>query len=68
MIPEFEDALKKREHEFRIQTDEMSAKVLEYDLKVMVKHSGQIKHSSLFAQTRISTLTPQIITLARLFL
>lgn len=30
---EFEDALKKREHEFRLQTDEMSTKVLEYELK-----------------------------------
>ncbi|XP_052689655.1 coiled-coil domain-containing protein 57-like [Crassostrea angulata] len=29
----FEDALKKREHEFRLQKDEMSAKVLEYELK-----------------------------------
>ena len=31
---EFEDAMKKREHEFRTQVDEMNAKVLEYDLKV----------------------------------
>ena len=31
---EFEDAMKKREHEFRVQVDEMNAKVLEYDLKV----------------------------------
>ncbi|XP_033742493.1 coiled-coil domain-containing protein 57-like isoform X2 [Pecten maximus] len=30
---EFEDALKRREHEFRLQTDEMSTKVLEYELK-----------------------------------
>ena len=30
----FEDALRRREHEFRIQSDEMSAKVLEYELKV----------------------------------
>lgn len=29
----FEDALRRREHEFRIQIDEMSAKVLEYELK-----------------------------------
>lgn len=33
-LPDFEDALKKREHEFRLQKDEMSAKVLEYELKV----------------------------------
>ncbi|OWF50285.1 coiled-coil domain-containing protein 57-like [Mizuhopecten yessoensis] len=30
---EFDDALKRREHEFRLQTDEMSTKVLEYELK-----------------------------------
>ena len=30
----FDDALRRREHEFRIQSDEMSAKVLEYELKV----------------------------------
>ncbi|PVD37458.1 hypothetical protein C0Q70_00048 [Pomacea canaliculata] len=36
LTTEFEDALKKREHEFRIQTDEMSAKVLEYDLKAQL--------------------------------
>ncbi|XP_060080442.1 coiled-coil domain-containing protein 57-like [Ylistrum balloti] len=30
---EFEDSLKRREHEFRLQTDEMSTKVLEYELK-----------------------------------
>ncbi|KAK3090504.1 hypothetical protein FSP39_012356 [Pinctada imbricata] len=29
----FEDALKRREHEFRLQKDEMNAKVLEYELK-----------------------------------
>lgn len=29
----FEEAMRKREHEFRIQADEMSAKVLEYELK-----------------------------------
>lgn len=34
ILPDFEDALKKREHEFRLQKDEMSAKVLEYELKV----------------------------------
>ena len=34
MSAEFEDAMKKREHEFRVQVDEMNAKVLEYDLKV----------------------------------
>ena len=33
-VSEFDDALKKREHEFRVQIDEMNAKVLEYDLKV----------------------------------
>ncbi|XP_076459611.1 coiled-coil domain-containing protein 57-like [Babylonia areolata] len=33
---EFDDALKKREHEFRIQMDEMNAKVLEYDLKAQL--------------------------------
>ncbi|XP_021344290.1 coiled-coil domain-containing protein 57-like, partial [Mizuhopecten yessoensis] len=30
---EFDDALKRREHEFRLQTDEMGTKVLEYELK-----------------------------------
>nr|KAG5704183.1 hypothetical protein BaRGS_009713 [Batillaria attramentaria] len=33
---EFEDALRKREHEFRVQVDEMSSKVLEYDLKAQL--------------------------------
>ncbi|XP_070187035.1 coiled-coil domain-containing protein 57-like isoform X2 [Littorina saxatilis] len=33
---EFEDAMKKREHEFRAQVDEMNAKVLEYDLKAQL--------------------------------
>ena len=32
---DFDSALKKREHEFRTQVDEMSAKVLEFDLKVL---------------------------------
>lgn len=31
---DFEEMLKRREHEFRTHADEMSAKVLEYELKV----------------------------------
>ncbi|KAH3712621.1 hypothetical protein DPMN_072373 [Dreissena polymorpha] len=30
---DFEDAMRKREHEFRIKSDELNAKVLEYELK-----------------------------------
>jgi hypothetical protein len=30
----YEDVLKKREHEFRMNIDEMNSKVLEYELKV----------------------------------
>lgn len=42
-ITGFEDALKKREHEFRLQKDEMSAKVLEYELKVY-EHVNYLIH------------------------
>lgn len=51
----FEDALKKREHEFRLQKDEMSAKVLEYELKAKllakeleIMRTSQAKESEQF--------------------
>ena len=31
---EFENELKKREHDFRVETDELHAKLLEQELKV----------------------------------
>lgn len=34
ILLDFEDVLKKREYEFRLQKDEMSVKVFEYELKV----------------------------------
>ncbi len=32
----FEEAMRKREHEYRIQADEMSTKVLAHELKVII--------------------------------
>ena len=34
LLTGYEDVLKKREHEFRMNIDEMNSKVLEYELKV----------------------------------
>jgi hypothetical protein len=53
----FEEAMRKREHEFRIQADEMSAKVLEHELKV--KHVCNYSILSYKVVQRIKTQNSQ---------
>ncbi|XP_062605506.1 coiled-coil domain-containing protein 57-like [Saccostrea cucullata] len=52
----FEDAVKKREHEFRLQKDEMSAKVLEYELKakLLAKELEIVKTSQVKESEQLS--------------
>lgn len=62
VIAGFEDALRKREHEFRIQHDEMSAKVLEYELKVLISVSKkQNKQKKQNQQMKVFHLPPKFL-------
>ena len=42
LLPGYEEAMKKREHEFRVQADEMSTTMLAHEIKVISSDDGTV--------------------------
>ena len=54
----FDEALRKREHEFRVHADEMSSTVLAHELKVMISLARPINDGRVsFSPRHLSSLS-----------